>query len=189
MIRTASFALSLLANSVAARPFISSSWFWQPQGWTHAPPQADGGWQQAHATFYGGPHDQDQRAGGPTIHEGWCQFGHIDSNTGTGWDVAAFTDSMPNKCGACFEVKCRSAGVTDAYGQQLDRSKACTSGASVVVRITDLCPCKYSSNAYSNSRWCCGQANHIDLSEWAFAKIADLSQGVVAVDYREVKCP
>jgi hypothetical protein len=45
----------------------------------------------------------------------------------------------------------------DGYGAQLDRNGACHDPeSSVVVMITDTCPCHYPGNAYSNKRWCCG---------------------------------
>jgi hypothetical protein len=28
--------------------------------------------------------------------------------------------------------------------------------SSVVVTVTDTCPCQYQNNYYSNKRWCCG---------------------------------
>jgi hypothetical protein len=44
--------------------------------------------------------------------------------------------------------------VTDGYGQTIDRSSVCyDTSASVVVRVTDTCPCRYPNNAYSNKRW------------------------------------
>jgi hypothetical protein len=45
----------------------------------------------------------------------------------------------------------------DGYGSWLDRKGVCKdSSASVVVTVTDTCPCVYSNNFYSNKRWCCG---------------------------------
>ena len=53
------------------------------------------------------------------------------------------------------------------------RTSACKSeDASVVVTITDACPCVYPGNAYGNKRWCCGDMDHFDMSIWAFEKIA-----------------
>jgi hypothetical protein len=34
--------------------------------------------------------------------------------------------------------------------------------------------CNYPSNYYSNKRWCCGDVPHLDLSVYAFAKLADV---------------
>lgn len=36
---------------------------------------------------------------------------------------------------------------------------------------------------------CCGDAYHMDLSQWAFEKLADISQGVMGIRYRQVQCP
>lgn len=49
----------------------------------------------------------------------------------------------------------------DGYGQGLDRKSVCYDpSASVVVTITDTCPCSYPGNYYSNKRWCCGDMYH-----------------------------
>ena len=57
-------------------------------------------------------------------------------------------------CRVCVEVMCQNTGVTDGYGQYMDRSNACYSNTnSLTLRITDACPCHYPGNQYSNSRW------------------------------------
>lgn len=57
----------------------------------------------------------------------------------------------------CKEVKCKKMSFKDGYGAALDRNGACFDDqASVVVTITDSCPCHYPGNQYSNKRWCCG---------------------------------
>lgn len=57
----------------------------------------------------------------------------------------------------CKEVRCKASGLKDGYGAWLDRAGVCfDTSASVVVMITDTCPCSYPGNAYSNKRWCCG---------------------------------
>jgi expansin (peptidoglycan-binding protein) len=53
----------------------------------------------------------------------------------------------------------------------------------VVVEITDLCP------VAGNEQWCGGDAAHLDLSEAAFAAIADPNRGVTFVDWEIVECP
>lgn len=56
-------------------------------------------------------------------------------------------------CSKCKEVKCRRSKFSDGYGQWLDRSSACYNDyASVVVMITDTCPCIYPGNMISNKR-------------------------------------
>jgi hypothetical protein len=48
--------------------------------------------------------------------------------------------------------------LTDGYGATLDRKDVCyDADASAVVMITDVCPCSYPDNSYSNKRWCCGE--------------------------------
>ena len=65
----------------------------------------------------------------------------------------------------CYEVQCLPSSFTDGYGSPLDRTGVCFNpNASVVVRITDTCPCVYPGNAYSNRRWCCGDMDHLDIS-------------------------
>lgn len=74
--------------------------------------------------------------------------------------MAAISDVAPDykgACGKCKEVKCKPAGFTDGYGAYLDRKNVChNADASVVVMVTDTCPCHYPGNAFSNKRWCCG---------------------------------
>jgi len=53
----------------------------------------------------------------------------------------------------------------------------------VVVEITDLCP------AGPNPEWCAGDAAHLDLSEGAFAAVADPDRGVTYVEWEVVECP
>ncbi len=72
-------------------------------------------------------------------------------------------------------------------GNWLDRNHVChDSSASLVVEITDTCPCYYPSNAYSNKRWCCGDMPHLDLSTWAFEKLAEKKWGVIGIEWRRV---
>ncbi|KAI8464805.1 MAG: expansin [Monoraphidium minutum] len=136
-------------------------------------------WHHGRATFYG-------NGDGYSIHHGSCQFGQLDNH-----DIAAFSDTDPEfsgSCGSCYEVACEEGRLTDGYGKTLDRHGACKGGASVVVRITDSCPCNYPANYYSNKRWCCGDMRHMDLSWAAFEKIADTGKGVVGIKFRRVAC-
>lgn len=52
----------------------------------------------------------------------------------------------------------------------------------VVVEITDQCP------AGPNPQWCAGDAAHLDLSEAAFAAVADPVRGVVHIEWEVVEC-
>jgi expansin (peptidoglycan-binding protein) len=53
----------------------------------------------------------------------------------------------------------------------------------VVVEITDQCP------ADPNPQWCAGDAAHLDLSEAAFAAVADPPRGVTYVEWEIIECP
>lgn len=92
-------------------------------------------------------------------------------------------------CGQCYEVKCDPTFTTSYYNETFDRRDSCINPeASVVVRIVDVCPCTYPPNAWSNKRWCCGDRDHMDMSLWAFEKLANLKWGVMAMQYRKVPC-
>ena len=56
-----------------------------------------------------------------------------------------------------------------------------------MVTVTDACPCQH-ENEYSNRRWCCGDAEHLDLSVFAFEKLAPKNDGVIGIQYRTVPC-
>ncbi|KAG2497376.1 hypothetical protein HYH03_004534 [Edaphochlamys debaryana] len=145
-----------------------------------------GSWRTARATRYDGPDDWW------SIHEGSCGYGYLDQGAASGWDVAAMSDSCDDyhgSCGRCIEVKCNPMTFADGYGEQLDRQGVCRdTGASVVVQVTDTCPCNYPGNAYSNRRWCCGDMYHLDLSTWAFEKLAEKKWGVIGLQVRSVPC-
>lgn len=85
-------------------------------------------------------------------------------NSDTAWDYAG-------SCGKCKEVKCKPMGFKDGYGAWLDRYDCYNNYASVVVMVTDTCPCYYPSNYASNKRWCCGDMYHLDMSVWAYEKV------------------
>lgn len=73
----------------------------------------------------------------------------------------------------CFEIRCKPSTFTDGYGETISRESACrNTDESVVVTVTDACPCHKESNIVGNKRWCCGDQNHMDLSVWAFEKLA-----------------
>ncbi len=48
----------------------------------------------------------------------------------------------------------------------MDRSGACYGSGTVIVTITDSCPCDYPNNAHSNRRWCCGDMYHMVSLLW-----------------------
>jgi hypothetical protein len=60
-------------------------------------------------------------------------------------------------CRLCYEVACQDMSFNDFYGNWLERASVCyDQSSSVIVMVTDVCPCYYPPNAYSNKRWCCG---------------------------------
>ncbi|EFJ40108.1 hypothetical protein VOLCADRAFT_100183 [Volvox carteri f. nagariensis] len=146
----------------------------------------DGTWHKARATRYGGTDD------GWNINEGSCGYGYLDHDRATGWDIAAMSDAnwdFAGSCGRCFEVRCDPTWLSDNYGQSFDRTGVCRDPeASVVVQITDSCPCNYPNNAWSNRRWCCGDMYHFDMSTWAFEKLAENRWGVIGIIVRPVSC-
>ncbi|MEW5305930.1 MAG: hypothetical protein WDW36_008440 [Sanguina aurantia] len=77
---------------------------------------------------------------------------------------------------------------TDGYGNSINRQGACYNSKTVIVTITDACPCNYPSNNYSNRRWCCGDMRGMDLSREAFAQLADTSIGAIGIQFRPVSC-
>eukprot|EP01026_Neomeris_dumetosa_P029631 TRINITY_DN2398_c0_g1_i8.p1 TRINITY_DN2398_c0_g1~~TRINITY_DN2398_c0_g1_i8.p1 ORF type:complete len:570 (-),score=65.58 TRINITY_DN2398_c0_g1_i8:623-2332(-) len=121
---------------------------------------------------------------------GSCGYGYICQDEGTGWDVAAISNKhwdYENSCGRCYEVKCRSGTFTDGFGEQIQRENVCRNeSSSVLVRVVDTCPC--TGENYSNTRWCCGDMEHLGLSVWAFEKLSDIKYGVIGIEYRQVAC-
>lgn len=84
----------------------------------------------------------------------------------------------------CKEVKCRPSSFSDGYGQWLDRTNTCYNNyASVVVMVTDTCPCVFPDNYASNKRWCCGDMYHLDMSVWAYEKVGTGRHCICAADW------
>jgi hypothetical protein len=65
----------------------------------------------------------------------------------------------------------------------------CSSADSIVVRIADSCPCqqKLPSGTVTQT-WCCGDQWHMDLSFWAFERLAHPVYGATMIDFRPVDC-
>lgn len=65
----------------------------------------------------------------------------------------------------------------------------CSSSESIVVRIADSCPCqqKLPSGTVTQT-WCCGDQWHMDLSFWAFERLAHPVYGATMIDFRPVDC-
>ncbi|KAL6752293.1 RlpA-like double-psi beta-barrel-protein domain-containing protein-containing protein [Haematococcus lacustris] len=146
---------------------------------------ADPGWQDGRSTWFD---VQDNDLKTANCHFRWDQVK-------TGSYIAAFSDSNPlfaKSCGMCIEVRCQNAVFKDGYGQTMDRNRACKDPSkSIYLTIADACPCNYPNNHHSNKRWCCGDDSsrqHIDITQSAFAQLADTSVGVIGLQWRTVDC-
>jgi hypothetical protein len=119
-----------------------------------------------------------------------------------------------DKCGQCYEVMCVDGPTRGMPGSRFgaEAVSACHDPGrkSVVVEVTDSCPCNYPANAASNSMWCCGDVPHFDLgyavrasacacaaagthlrsfcAAQAFDVIANRGKGVVDLVWRQVDC-
>ena len=98
--------------------------------------------------------------------------------------------SSTGECGQCFEVMCVNGRTRGLPWSLLGPWPGCLPGdagtKSVVVMVTDSCPCHHPNP--SNRRWCCGDAQHFDMSYAAFDAIADRGRGVVDLKVKSCGC-
>lgn len=104
-----------------------------------------------------------------------------------------------NTCGTCLYVRCVAGPTRGLPNSKYPGPAPCLPGnPEVFVQITDSCPCTQNPSNFAN---CCNSrqsvtsaenattvSRHLDLSQPAFAAIADPGCGNMDVEYKEVPC-
>ena len=108
------------------------------------------------------------------VAEGACGYGDLHRAT-YGKYSAGLSSMLFNRgstCGACFEVRC------------VDHILWCLQGSPpVILTATDFCPPNYGlSSDYGG--WCNFPKEHFEMSEAAFAEIAEKKADIVPVQHR-----
>ncbi|KAF6174147.1 hypothetical protein GIB67_033679 [Kingdonia uniflora] len=112
------------------------------------------------------------------VTEGACGYGDLHKKS-YGKNSAGLSSLLFNRgrtCGSCFEVRC------------VDHILWCLQGSpSTVITATDFCPPNYGlPDDYGG--WCNFPREHFEMSEVAFAQIAERTADIVPVQYRRVNC-
>ncbi|KAG5239396.1 alpha-expansin precursor family protein [Salix suchowensis] len=124
-------------------------------------------WKSATATYV-------KETSGSIIVEGACGYGDLHRATygkyGAGLSSMLF--NRGSTCGVCFEVRC------------VDHILWCLQGSpSVILTATDFCSPNYGlSSEYGG--WCNFPKEHFEMSEAAFAEIAEKKADIVPVQHR-----
>lgn len=129
-------------------------------------------WSIASATYIKAADESTGNGGGA------CGYGDTDK-MGYGMATTGVSSALFNKgssCGGCFVVRC------------VDHILWCLqTSPSIIVTATDFCPPNYGL-AGDYGGWCNYPREHLEMSEFAFGKIAELEANIVPVQYRRVNC-
>ncbi|CAI0383074.1 unnamed protein product [Linum tenue] len=132
-------------------------------------------WKSATATYV------KQSDGGSISLGGACGYGDVFHWVTYGMYSAGLSAMLFNRgrtCGACFQIRC------------VDHILWCRQGSpAVTLTATDFCPPNYALPS-DYGGWCNFPKQHFELSEAAFAEIAEVDKAadIVPIQYRRVKC-
>uniref|UniRef100_A0A6N2L7M8 Expansin n=1 Tax=Salix viminalis TaxID=40686 RepID=A0A6N2L7M8_SALVM len=144
----------------------------------------NGGWLDAHATFYGA--NQSPATLGKSevfrkqelkivMRGGACGYDNT-FHAGFGVNTAAVSGALyrgGEACGACYQLMCNYRA----------DPKWCLRRSVITVTATNFCP------PNNNGGWCDPPRHHFDMSMPAFFRIARQgNEGIVPVLYRRVSC-